>query len=156
MKQTLRLLASLALCYAAALCGALFSGASRSDWYASLAKPTFMPPAWLFGPVWTLLYAMMAISLFLVWSKRSKWPLAKKVFGLFAAQLIVNAFWSPAFFGLRIPALGLILIVILWVLLSLTVYMFSRISRPAACLLVPYLAWITFAMVLNCAIVYLN
>jgi len=156
MRQTIKLLASLTICYAAAFFSVLFSGASRSDWYASLAKPVFMPPDWLFGPVWTLLYGMMAISLFLVWKRKLDRPGGKAACVVFLAQLIVNAIWSPVFFGLKMPGLALIVIIILWLLIFLTVALFGKLSRLGAWLLVPYLAWVTFATVLNGSILHLN
>ena len=156
MKQTIKLLASLIMCYTAAFFGAFFGGVARSDWYASLAKPEFMPPDWLFGPVWTILYGMMAISLFLVWRQGLDRPRGKTAFVVFLAQLIVNAIWSPVFFGLKMPELALIVIIILWLSICLTVAIFAKVSRLGAWLLVPYLAWVTFATVLNAAIAYFN
>ena len=156
MKQTIKLLASLIMCYTAAFFGAFFGGVARSDWYESLAKPVFMPPDWLFGPVWTLLYGMMAISLFLVWRQGWDPPRVKIATVVFLAQLIVNAIWSPVFFGLKMPGLALIVIIILWLLIFLTVALFAKLSRLGAWLLVPYLAWVTFATVLNGSILHLN
>ena len=156
MKQTIKLLASLIMCYTAAFFGAFFGGVARSDWYASLAKPVFMPPDWLFGPVWTLLYGMMAISLFLVWRQGWYQPRVKLATVVFLAQLILNALWSPVFFGLKMPWLAFVLIIILWLLIFLTVAIFAKVSRLGAWLLVPYLAWVTFATVLNGSILHLN
>jgi len=156
MRQTIKLLASLTICYAATFFGTFLGGAVRSDWYTSLAKPVFMPPGWLFGPVWTILYGMMAISLFLVWRQGLDRSGSKTAFGIFLAQLIVNAIWSPVFFGLKRPELAFIVIITLWLLIGLTVVIFRRVSQLGAWLLVPYLAWVTFATVLNGAIVYLN
>lgn len=156
MKQIIKLLASLTMCYAAAFFGAFFGSVARSDWYASLAKPEFMPPDWLFGPVWTLLYGMMAISLFLVWRQGLDRPRIKTAFVVFLAQLIVNAIWSPVFFGLKMPGLALIVIIILWLLIILTVALFAKLSRLGAWLLVPYLVWVTFATALNGSILHLN
>ena len=156
MKQTIKLLASLIMCYTAAFFGAFFGGVARSDWYASLAKPVFMPPDWLFGPVWTLLYGMMAISLFLVWRQGWDQPRVKIATMVFLAQLILNAAWSPVFFGLKMPGLAIIVIIILWLLIFLTVALFAKVSRLGAWLLVPYLAWVTFATILNGSILHLN
>ncbi len=156
MKQIIKLTASLVICYAAAFFGALFSGDPRSEWYASLAKPSFMPPGWLFGPVWTVLYGMMAISLFLVWRNGLDNKQVRRASIVFLTQLILNAIWSPVFFGLEMPGLALVVIIILWLLILMTIVVFGRISKLAAGLLVPYLMWVTFATVLNCAIVYLN
>jgi len=156
MRQITKLAVSLTMCYAGAFLGALFSGGYNSEWYTSLAKPVFMPPDWIFGPVWTLLYGMMAISLFLVWRQGWDQPRGKTALGVFLAQLIFNAMWSPVFFGLKMPELALVLVIILWLLICLTIVIFAKLSRFGAWLLVPYLGWVSFATALNVAIVYLN
>ena len=149
-------MASLIMCYAAAFFGALFSGAYSSEWYASLAKPVFMPPDWLFGPVWTILYGMMAISLFMIWRKGLDKPVNRRAFMMFLAQLMVNAMWSPVFFGLRMPGFAFVVIILLWLLIVLTIVLSAKVSHLGAWLLVPYLGWVTFAIILNGAILYLN
>ena len=156
MKQIIKTSASLLICYAPAFFGVLFSDASRSEWYESLNKPGFMPPNWLFGPVWMVLYGMMAISLFLTWRQGLTKLGVRTAVIVFLAQLLINTLWSPVFFGLKMPGLALIVIVILWLLILLTIVVFTRVSRLSAWLLVPYLAWVTFSTVLNFAIVYLN
>lgn len=156
MRQVSKLIASVIMCYAAAFFGVLFSGVYHSDWYLSLTKPAFMPPDWLFGPAWTILYGMMAISLFIIWRQGLDKSGRKTAFIIFLAQLIVNAMWTPVFFGLKMPWLALVLIIILWLLIFLTIAIFAKLSRLGAWLLVPYLAWVTFATVLNVAIVHLN
>ena len=156
MRQMIKFLTSILICHTAAFFGVLFSDASRSEWYASLTKPGFMPPNWLFGPVWMVLYGMMAISLYLIWRQGLARLGARTAVIVFLVQLIFNALWSPAFFGMKMPGLALVVIVILWLLILLTIAVFTKVSRLGAWLLVPYLAWVTFATVLNCAIVYLN
>jgi tryptophan-rich sensory protein len=127
-----------------------------SEWYVELKKPFFSPPNWLFAPVWTLLYALMGWAVGLVWhyGRRHRW--GKTAIYHFGAQLIFNGLWSLVFFGLRNPLLGVIIIVILWILIERTIYWFRLVDKRAALLLYPYLAWVSFATVLNGSIVYLN
>ncbi|MGC8743726.1 MAG: TspO/MBR family protein [Verrucomicrobiia bacterium] len=122
------------------------------DWYPSLVKPSWTPPSWVFGPVWTLLYALMAIAAWLVWRKDG-WSSA---LGLFAIQLTLNAAWSPLFFGLRRIDLALIDIVALWVAIVATIVAFAKKSPLAAWLLTPYLLWTSFASALNFTLWRLN
>jgi benzodiazapine receptor len=150
-----KLLAAILLCQAAGFVGSLFTFASIPTWYASLNKPWFNPPNWLFGPAWITLYTLMGISLFIVWRKglneSTRLPLI--VFGL---QLFLNALWSILFFGLQMPLLAFIEIIALWAAIAFTIYKFYPISRKAAWLLVPYLAWVSFAALLNYSIWALN
>jgi tryptophan-rich sensory protein len=127
-----------------------------SEWYVELKKPFFSPPNCLFAPVWTLLYALMGWAVGLVWhyGRRHRW--GKTALYHFGAQLIFNGLWSLVFFGLRNPLLGVIIIVILWILIERTIYWFRLVDKRAALLLYPYLAWVSFATVLNGSIVYLN
>ena len=127
-----------------------------SEWYVELKKPFFSPPNWLFAPVWTLLYALMGWAVGLVWhyGRRHRW--GKTALYHFGAQLIFNGLWSLVFFGLLNPLLGVIIIVILWILIERTIYWFRLVDKRAALLLYPYLAWVSFATVLNGSIVYLN
>ena len=125
-------------------------------WYAGLAKPFFSPPNWVFAPVWTLLYTLMGWAAGRVWfyGRRHLW--GKTALYHFGAQLIFNGLWSLVFFGLRNPLLGLLVILILWVLIERTLYWFRLVDKKAAYMLYPYLAWVSFATVLNAAIWYLN
>ncbi|GAA2860715.1 tryptophan-rich sensory protein [Streptosporangium fragile] len=120
--------------------------------YLSLERPSWAPPQWLFGPVWTVLYIMIALSGWLAWSARGRTP----ALGVYAAQLVLNAAWTPLFFGAGRYGLAFAEIVVLWLAIAGTVVMFRRISRPAAWLLVPYLLWVTYAASLNVAIWQLN
>jgi tryptophan-rich sensory protein len=137
--------------------GALFTTAdSLNNWYAKLNKPAFNPPNWLFGPVWTTLYILMGIAAFLVWRKGLDNKPVRLALVWFLVQLALNALWTPLFFGLHSPLLALADIVLLLGAIVLTVFYFLKVSRPAGLLLVPYLAWVTFATSLNFAIYLLN
>ena len=149
------LIAFVAVCFGAAALGNLFSGGRMDGWYEALRKPAFTPPGWIFGPVWTLLYACMGIAAWLVWQRRG-FRRAALPLGLFAAQLAMNAAWTPLFFGLRSPAAAMVDLAALWVLIALTTARFFPISRLAGWLMAPYLAWTTFAAALNLAIWRLN
>ena len=118
-------------------------------WYNTLSKPIFTPPAWVFGPAWTILYLLMGIAFYLIWQKG-------KISKLFLAQLTANFLWSFLFFGLHSPTLALIDIAILLALILLTMREFYSLSKPAFYLLIPYLLWVSFATLLNGAIVFLN
>lgn len=142
-------------CFAAAAIGGSATAGSVTSWYPTIAKPPWTPPSWLFGPVWTALYVMMAVAAWLVWRKAG-WGEGSKELGLFVFQLILNAVWSILFFGMRNPLAGLIDIVVLWVAIGLTVVVFARISKGAAALMVPYFLWVSFATALNFAIWRLN
>ena len=150
-----RLILSILICFVAAGIGTYFTTPSISGWYASLNKPFFSPPNWIFGPVWTLLYTMMGIALYIVWNKKTK---LKKLnsYKYFAWQLFANALWSIVFFGLYNPILAFEVIVVLWILILFTIINFSKISKTAAYLLYPYLAWVSFAAILNLSVAFLN
>ena len=152
----LKLVASIILCQLAGLIGSIFTTPAIPTWYESLKKPFFSPPNWIFGPVWVSLYLLMGISLFLIWQRRENNPQAKKGLILFFIQLILNAFWSVAFFGLRSPLLGLIDIVLLWIAILLTIKSFFGISKTAALLILPYILWVSFAVLLNFSLWILN
>jgi tryptophan-rich sensory protein len=125
-------------------------------WYAGLAKPSFNPPEWLFGPAWTVLYLMMAVAAWLVWKQGLGVPGVKLALIVFLAQLVLNSLWSILFFGLRSPLAGLVEIIVLWLAILATIFLFFRVSVPAGVLLFPYIAWVTFAAILNAAILRLN
>lgn len=144
-----------------ALCaggGALIGLATQggdSLWYASLDKPSWTPPGWIFGPVWTTLYTAMGVAAWLVW-REGQWRQQRLPLTVFLVQLAVNFAWSPLFFGLRQITWGLVDIVVLWVLIVVTIRLFARVKPAAAWLLTPYLAWVSFATALNAAIVWMN
>jgi tryptophan-rich sensory protein len=143
------------VCFAAAAVGAALTSTSVGDWYPTLAKPRWTPPAWLFGPVWTTLYLLMGIAAWLIW-QRSGWSSGAWPLGLFAVQLLLNVFWSAIFFGLRSPGWAFAEILVLWLAILATVLSFWRRSVMAALLLLPYWTWTTFAAVLNFTIWRMN
>ena len=155
----MKLAPSILVCLAAGIVGSAFTMPAIAGWYATLAKPAFSPPNWLFGPAWTVLYILMGASLYLVWSKNStlkeaKWKsIAIKAFAL---QLILNVAWSVLFFGLHSPALGFVGIVALWVSIAATMHIFRKIDRKAFWLLVPYILWVSFAAALNFSVWMMN
>jgi len=125
------------------------------EWYASLNKPSWNPPNWIFGPVWTTLYVMMAVAAWRVWRKGG-WSAQAQPLRLYLIQLALNAAWTPAFFALQNPGLGLVVIVTLWSAIGMTVRRFASVDRIAAGLLVPYWLWVSFATVLNATLWWLN
>lgn len=139
---------------AAALIGVLSSPGTAAD-YAALQQPPWAPPSWLFGPVWTVLYAMIALSGWLVWRARG-WRGARAELSLFAVQLVLNAAWTPLFFAAGLRGTALVDIVLLVAVLSVTIVLFFRVSRLAGALLAPYWAWTVFATALNFSIWQLN
>ncbi len=142
----------LLLCFAAASLGALFM---PGEWYATLKKPAWNPPGWVFGPVWSALYTMMAVAVWLVW-RQGGFARQSRPLGLFLAQLVLNAAWTPLFFGLHRPGLAFAEILLLWLAIAWTITAFWPVHRVAAWLLVPYLAWVSFAAVLNGTLWRLN
>ena len=141
------------VCFAASAIGGLFTATSVGSWYLEIQRPSWNPPSWVFGPVWTSLYAMMAVALWQVWRSSKPKGLALK---LFAAQLFLNVLWSILFFGLKSPGLALVDIVLLVLCIAATSRAFYRVRPVAGLLLLPYLLWTSFATVLNGAIWSLN
>lgn len=135
--------------------GSVFTTSAIPTWYATLNKPSFAPPNWVFAPVWTTLYILMGVALYLGLSGKGKGE-RKKAVRIFALQLILNVLWSLLFFGMRNPTLALIDIVALWIAIFLTIKSFSKINKWAGYLLVPYFLWVSFASFLNLFIVILN
>lgn len=157
MSNTTRLISSITICEVAGLISGIFTIQSIPTWYATLSKPFFSPPTFLFGPIWTILYFLMGISLYLVWSKKTKKKEYKKgTIQVFILQLAANFLWSVLFFGLHSITGALIDILFLWFLIFVTVIKFSRISRSASYLLIPYLYWVSFAVILNLFFAILN
>ncbi len=151
-----KLIAAILICEFVGLLGSVFTLSSITTWYATLHKPSFSPPNWLFGPVWTLLYALMGISAYLIWEKGIKENGVKPALKLFSLQLILNFMWTILFFGLKSPLLGLISISILWIAILATILKFSKLSKNAATLMIPYILWVSFAAILNLAVLMLN
>ncbi|MCL6481213.1 MAG: tryptophan-rich sensory protein [Firmicutes bacterium] len=125
------------------------------EWYPTLARPTWTPPDWVFGPVWTALYLMMAVAAWWVW-RTGGWANARLALSLFALQLALNAAWSGLFFRLRSPAAGLVDILLLWIAIAATLLAFRRHSAVATWLLVPYFVWVSYAAALNFALWRMN
>ena len=151
-----KLLVSISVCLLAGAIGSVFTVSSIPNWYATLNKPSFNPPNWIFGPVWTTFYIFMGISLYLVWQRNFNKKSKKISLQWFAFQLVLNSLWSVIFFGMKNPPLALICIFILWYAIFRTIQKFYPTSKVAAYLLVPYLAWVSFATLLNTAIASLN
>jgi benzodiazapine receptor len=142
------------LCFLAAGLGSLFTMVSLGSWYAGLAKPSWNPPSWIFGPVWTVLYAMMAVAGWLVWRRGGSQ--SRIALRWFAIQLALNVGWSAVFFGLQLPGVAFVEILALWVAIATTLVTSWKVSRAAGILLAPYLLWVSFATILNFAIWRLN
>jgi len=136
--------------------GSLATAPAITTWYAGLIKPSFSPPNWIFGPVWTTLFALMGISAYLVWEVGWKKKDVRLALSMFIVQFVFNVVWSFAFFALHSPILGLLDIIMLWIAIIITIMLFSKVKREAAVLLLPYIAWVSFAMVLNAAVYQLN
>jgi len=154
-RQSAALVLCVGVCFAAAAMGAAFTSPNVPGWYANLNKPSWTPPSWVFGPVWSLLYLLMGVSAWQVW-RRTGLRAALVPLALFGIQLVLNAAWSGLFFGLRSPGVALIDIVLLWCAILVTMIAFWRRSTPAGWLMLPYLAWVSFAVALNLAIWNLN
>ncbi|MGL5019388.1 MAG: TspO/MBR family protein [Luteolibacter sp.] len=151
-RQLFALLGWLALCFTAAGTAVFVS---TNGWYAGINKPAWNPPAWIFGPAWTFLYITMAVAAWLVW-REGGWRTQGKALGLFILQWALNALWTPLFFGFHRPGSALIDILALWFVILATLIAFWRVRRAAGVLLLPYLAWVTFATALNFTIWRMN
>lgn len=154
LKKAIKLGAFIGICESVGIAGAIFTSKSIPEWYSTLQKPSINPPSWVFGPVWTTLYALMGISAFIISEKKVKGK--KLALSVFAAQLILNFLWTFLFFGMRSPVAALVEIIALWISILVTIILFWKISKTAALLLIPYLLWVSFASVLNLQIYRLN
>jgi translocator protein len=152
MQKWLVLAGFVALCLVVGALGGWATADAVVQWYPTLNKPSWTPPNWLFGPVWTVLYIMMGVAAWLVWRQ----PDSRAVLLLWAGQLALNLAWSVMFFGARSPGLGLLVIVLMWLAIAATLFAFAFKSRLASFLLLPYLCWVSFALALNAAIFMLN
>jgi benzodiazapine receptor len=173
MKNIYKFVISIVICESAGVLGSIFTTPAINTWYANLNKPSFTPPGSFIGAVWVILFFLMGVSLYLVWSKnwqvaaptaagagRKTWnPITEKLWSgtwreenniaIFALQLILNILWSVIFFGLKLPGLALFELIALWFAILYTIVNFHRISKPASYLLLPYIAWVSFAGYLN-------
>lgn len=136
--------------------GSIVTTPAIGGWYASLVKSPLNPPAWVFGPAWTILFALMGTSAFLIYEKGLKNKKVREALNVFIIQFAFNIAWSFIFFGARQPLLALIDIIILWFLILVTIIKFYKISKTAGIILLPYLFWVAFATILNYSVVILN
>lgn len=155
-KNIVKLVASLAFAYIAAAVGSTFTMPAISAWYATINKPFFNPPNWIFAPVWTLLFTLMGVALFLIWKDGIKENPRQTAFWVFLVHLVVNILWSYVFFGLRNFSGGFLVIIVLWLMILYLVIKFWSIKKSAGILLLPYLFWVSFASILNYSIWVLN
>jgi len=155
-KNILKLLSSILFCQLVGFIGSMFTAPYIKGWYAGLLKPSFNPPNWIFAPVWTALFFLMGISLYLILKKNLKDREVKKGLLVFLIQLILNVRWSFLFFYLQNPLSAFWNILLLWIAIALTIIQFYKIDKRAAYLLLPYLIWVTFASFLNFSIWQLN
>ena len=151
-----KLLTSVIGCLAVGFLGSFATTPAIPTWYQTLNKPIFNPPNWIFGPVWTTLYILMGISLYLVWKKGFKNKKNKDAINLFLIQLGLNFIWSFIFFGFKNPQLAFVNIILLWAAIFITILKFWKISKWATYLLIPYILWVSFASILNLFIAILN
>ncbi len=179
MRKIVKLVISILICEGAGIIGSFFTAPAIKTWYASLEKPVFSPPNWVFAPVWTILFLLMGISLYLVWLKnwnvkapenesvKKAWnPISTKLWlgswkeenavAIFVLQMVLNILWSIIFFGLKSPAAAFVEILMLWFAILYTIVNFYRISKLAAYLLIPYIIWVSLAAVLNFSVWWLN
>lgn len=151
-----KLALSLVIPQLAGAIGTIFTSSSIPTWYTTLNKPSFNPPNWIFGPVWTILFLLMGIALFLVWQKGIHKKEVKIAITIFGIQLVLNTLWSILFFGLQSPQYALVEIVFLWIAIVATIITFYKVSKCAAALLLPYILWVSFAAYLNYTLGMLN
>lgn len=156
LNSVIKLVISIIACFAAGGIGTIFTFKAIPTWYAGLKKPPYTPPNSVFGPVWTTLYLLMGISVFLVWQSGLANNDALLAFALFWIQLAFNAFWSIIFFGLKSKGGAVIVIIVLWLLILATVVTFFRVSGWAGALLIPYIVWVSIATYLNIGVWLLN
>ncbi|MDD4300306.1 MAG: tryptophan-rich sensory protein [Methanomicrobium sp.] len=156
IKNPAALAASVIGCNLAGAVGSIFTQTGPDSWYAGLIKPWFLPPSIAFPIAWTILYTLMGICLYLIWIEDREDRHVKVALGFFAIQLLLNILWSYLFFGLQNPMYGLIGIIFLWIFIAETIIASYRVSKNAGYLLIPYIAWVSFATLLNAAILLLN
>ena len=156
MNNTIRLVISVATPLLVGGLSGFATARGTETWYPTLVKPFFNPPSWVFGPVWTVLYILMGVAAFLVWRKGLNTDGVKAALTLFIVQMALNGLWSILFFGMQAPALAFVEIIVLWIAIVATTRAFWRLAPTAGWLMVPYLAWVSFAAVLNGSLWILN
>ena len=155
MNKWFRILIFILICQLVGLIGSILIIPKITGWYANLQKPSFAPPDWLFGPVWTALFALMGISLYWIWGMRLEKDFRRAI-SFFGLQLVLNNLWSFFFFGLQNPLAGLIEIILLWIAIAITIFEFYKLSKKAGLILLPYIVWVSIVAVLNYYILVLN
>ncbi len=156
MNNTIKLIISIAIPLIIGGTSGFFTATGVESWYQAINKPSWNPPGWIFGPVWTTLYVLMGIALFLVWKADASPELKKIAIILFAVQLALNFCWSFIFFYQQQPGWALVEIIVMWVFILFTIFAFAQVNKTAAWLLVPYISWVSFAVILNYTIWKLN
>jgi len=157
MNKTVKIAIALIICLMVGYSASVVTRPSVETWYPTIIKPSFNPPNWVFMPVWTILYIFMAVAAGLVWDKiKEQNEEVKKALGFFLIQLTLNAIWSYIFFGLKNPMLAFVEIALLWLMIYETYFKFDKINKIAGYLLIPYMAWVAFAGILNASIWWLN
>lgn len=155
-KEILRLIVSIVIVFLAGTVGTLYTLKEITTWYVTLVKPSWTPPNWAFGPIWTTLYVLIGISLYLVWKQGLDRIEVRIALLVFAVQLILNVVWSLVFFGTHNIFGGLVLVILLWISILANIIVFYRISKPGGLILIPYLIWVTIASYLNYIVFVLN
>ena len=156
MNNSLKLIIAIAIPVAVGGVSGFFTATGVESWYQTINKPSWNPPGWIFGPVWTTLYIMMGVALFLVWKSDSSDILKKTAITLFTIQLVLNFFWSFIFFDQHQIGWALVEIIAMWIFILITIFAFGNVSKLAAWLLVPYISWVSFATILNYTIWKIN
>lgn len=156
MSSFVKLLIAIAIPVLVGGISGFFTVTGVDSWYQTIQKPSWNPPNWVFGPVWTTLYVMMGIALWLVWKEDTSRELKMIAFILFGVQLILNFLWSFVFFKLEQPGFAFLEILFMWVAILATIFAFAQVNKTAAWLLVPYISWVSFAAILNFTIWRMN
>jgi tryptophan-rich sensory protein len=151
-----KLAASIGLSLLAGFIGSFFTFDAITTWYTYLNKPWFNPPNWIFGPVWTALYILIGTAFYIIWKSKKNMSEKRNAYIFYFLQLSLNALWSIVFFGLRSPPMAFLEVIFFWLSILFTIIYFSKISKIAAYLLYPYIAWVSFASILNATIILLN
>ena len=156
LNNFVKLVIAVGVCELVGVLSSIFTVSAIPTWCADLIKPALNPPSWVFGPAWIMLYFLMGVAAFLIWKKGFERKDVKLALGIFGVQLFLNAIWSIIFFGLKNPGWAFVDITLLWLAILGTIIIFSKISRPAMFLLLPYILWVSFAGYLNYSIWTLN
>jgi len=155
-KKIFVVILAIAICEAIGSIGSIFTIPAIGSWYAGLVKAPLNPPNWIFGPVWTLLFALMGVAAFMVWRRGYEKPPVRAALGVFVLQLALNVLWSVLFFGAHAPGAAFVDIIVMWLAILWTIIVFRKIDRASAWLLLPYILWVSFAVYLNFSVMVLN